>query len=159
MAKQVEEYAAQLQKTSADFGAMLERLSDDVWSAKTPEEGWTVAATARHAAGSLEPISMFVRLMATKQPMPPLTTDWLEEQNQKNAKEFASCSKQETLDALRKNTAAAEEMLRGLDDAQLQIAGLFLGHEMTTQAAIEGVLIGHIAGHGASIAAAAGATA
>ena len=151
-----EQLAAKFEQTAKDFGSKIQALSDSEWRAKTPEEGWTVAATAHHAAGSTAPISMIVQAAATGGPMPPITADSLDEMNAEHAKQFAGCSREETLKLLNETTPPAATIVRGLSDEQLSRKATMpaLPMELSAEQIIENVLIGHLAGHGASIAAA-----
>jgi Mycothiol maleylpyruvate isomerase N-terminal domain len=150
-----EKLATRFEQTAKDFGSKIQALSDSEWRAKTPEEGWTVAATAHHAAGSSGPIAMMAHAAATAGPMPPITPDGLNQMNLEHSKQFANCSKEETLKLLSETTPQAASVVRGLSDDQLaNRAMLPLGMELSAEQIIENVLIGHMAGHGASIAAA-----
>jgi hypothetical protein len=151
-----EQLASKFEQAANDFGSKIQALSESEWRAKTPEEGWTVAACAHHAAGSSGPISMMVQAAATGGPMPPITADGLNQMNAEHAKQFASASKDETLKLLNETTPQAASVVRGLSDEQLgRKATLPLGMELSAEQIVENVLIGHLAGHGASIAAAA----
>lgn len=155
MNSKADELAARFEQASHDMASEVEALSDDEWRAQTKEEGWTVAACAHHAAISSGPIAMMVAAAAGKGEMPGITVDMLHEMNADHARQFAGCSKEETLAALRESTRPAAAVVRGLSDAELQrTATLPLGMEMTAEQIIENVLIGHLQQHGASIAAA-----
>ena len=155
MATKAEELAAQFEQASKDFEAAIKALSDEQWRAKTPEEGWTVAATAHHAAGGAGPISMMVAAAAGLGDMPAITPDMLNEMNAAHAKDFANVSKDDTLQVLRSTTTPAADIVRGLTDEQLaRRATLPLGMELSAQEIVQMVLIGHLQGHGASMAAA-----
>src|SRR6478736_6644112 len=100
MASKAEELAAKFEEAAKDFGSKIKGLSDAQWRAKTPEEGWTVAATAHHAAGSTAPISQMVQACATGGEMPPITADGLNQMNAEHAQQFANASKEDTLKLL-----------------------------------------------------------
>jgi uncharacterized damage-inducible protein DinB len=158
MVAKSEELAARFDEASKAFAGKVTALSDRAWQAKTPEEGWTVAATAHHAAGSSGAIAMMVQACATGSAMPPITMDGLNQLNADHAKQFANASREDTLALLTQTTAPAAAAVRGLSDEQLaRRATMPFGMEMSTEQIIENVLIGHLAGHGASIDAAANA--
>lgn len=147
--------ASRFEQASNDLASKIQGLSDDDWQAKTPEEGWTVAATAHHAAGSSAPTSMMVQAAATGSPMPTITVDGLNEMNAEHARQYANVSREETLTLLHETTGPAADVVRELSDEQLNLKALLpFGMEMTAEQIIENVLIGHITGHGASINAA-----
>ncbi|MBF6599447.1 MAG: DinB family protein [Dehalococcoidia bacterium] len=155
MSSKAEEMATRFEQASDDMASTVQALSDDEWRAQTKEEGWTVAACAHHAATSTGPIAMMIAAAAGKGDMPDITVDMLHQMNADHARQFAGCSKEETLAALRETTGPAASVVRGLSDDELQrTATLPLGMEMTAEQIIENVLIGHLQQHGASIAAA-----
>jgi hypothetical protein len=147
--------AQRFEEASKDFEAKIKALSEQEWQAKTPEEGWTVAATAHHAAGSSGPIAMMAQAAATGSAMPPITADDLHRMNLEHSQQFAKASREETVALLHETVPPAAQMVRGLSDEQLsKTAMLPLGMELSAEQIIENVLIGHLVGHGASIQAA-----
>ena len=79
--------------------------------------------------------------------------DMLHESNAKHAREFAGCTKAETLALHEKGAAAAAAVVRGLSDADLDRSGTVLTGmpAMTAQQVVEGILISHIGEHMGSI--------
>jgi hypothetical protein len=78
--------------------------------------------------------------------------DAIHQMNAEHAKQYAGCTKEETLALLRKNAAAAASAVRGLSDEQLDRSAPMLGGPaMTAQQAIERILIGHVQEHHGSI--------
>ena len=75
--------------------------------------------------------------------------DMLNEGNAKHAKEFANCTKDETLALHKKGAAAAAAAVRGLSDAELDRSATVLTGmpAMTVQQMIEGILIHHVDDH------------
>jgi len=152
MAGKAEELARRYEEAATSFIKDIERLTDADWRRKTDVEGWTVAATAHHAATSSLPIASMVQAAGTGSAMPPITAAMLDEMNAKHAQEFASCTRDETLAAVREQIPAAAQVVRGLSDEQLvRSAKLPMGMELTAEQIIEFVLIGHIVGHSESI--------
>lgn len=150
-----EALASKFEATINDFVSTVSALGDTDLQKKTPEEGWSVAATAHHAAISTSPLSEMVRSAATGSPMPSITTDQLNQGNAEHAKQFANASRDETLAVLRQVAGPVTEAVRGITDEQMaRKATMPFGGEMTAEQIIENVLIGHLAGHGASIEAA-----
>ena len=93
--------------------------------------------------------------IAAWQPLPQRTPEMIDQANAQHAKEYANCTKEETLDLLRKNGATAASIVRGLSDGDLQRSGtLSGGRQMTGEQVIENILIGHPKSHLASIQAA-----
>ena len=155
MAQQGETLAKKFGEANGQFIQAVEKCSEQAWKSPCAGEGWSVGVTAHHVAQSMPVISGAVLMIATEQPLPPLTPEWLEQQNAEHAKTQKDCTAQETLKMLRDNGAAAMTTLKGLSDEQLGRSASFFGQEMTAQGLAENVLLGHTMGHLESIRAAA----
>jgi len=153
MGARAESLATQFEAKAAEMTAVIKGLSDADWKKTTAAEKWSVGVTAHHVAGGHEGILGIVKTLAAGQSIPNFTLDMLHEMNAKHAKEQANCSKAETLALHEKGAAAAAATLRALSDAELDRKGtVFTGvPAMTTQQAIEGILINHITDHMGSI--------
>jgi uncharacterized damage-inducible protein DinB len=137
----------------------IEGCSEQQLRAECAGEGWPVVVTAHHVALAYPAIAGLVQAIATGQPLPPLTAQQLDAINAKHAEECADVSREETVAVLRREGAAAAEIVRGLDNAQLdRTAAIVLVGGETWSAAdtIERVLIGHALDHGQSIRASLG---
>ncbi|MDP9236817.1 MAG: DinB family protein [Chloroflexota bacterium] len=154
MAQRSEEFAKRFEQVNSEFAQAVESSSDAQWRAVCKDEGWPFGVTAHHAAVSTAGISGLVSAIVAGA-APALTQDQIDAGNAAHAKEQANCTREETAKLLRDNGVAAAQMVRGLSDEQLAKQGSFVGHDMTAGQAIEGVLIGHVAGHLASLKAAA----
>ena len=73
--------------------------------------------------------------------------------NAEHAKNYANCTKAETIDLLRKGSAAAATMIRGLSDNQLAKKGMVMAGAppMTAEQLITAALLNHIDEHFGSI--------
>ena len=153
MGARAESLAKQYEAKAAELTATIQKLSDADWKKVTTAEKWPVGVTAHHVAGGHEPISGIVKTLAAGQSIPGFSMAMLDEANAKHAKEFAGCTKPETLALHEKGAKAAAAVVRGLDDAQLEKSGTVLTGmpPMSCQQAIEGILISHIDGHMGSI--------
>lgn len=142
LAKQFEAKADELTDT-------IEKLSDAEWKKVTAAEKWSVGVTAHHVAGAHEPIAGMAKAVASGQTLPPFTMEMLHEGNAKHAKEFAGCTRVETLALQKKGVASAAATVRGLSDAELARTGTLLTDmpTMSVQQIIEGVLIDHVREH------------
>jgi len=99
-----------------------------------------------------------VQAVANGMPLPPITMDIVDGGNAEHAKQFANCTKAETLDLARKNSAGATSMLRSLSDEQLgKTATVAFMNNATVSAAqlAEMLVVGHVQGHLQSIKATA----
>jgi DinB superfamily len=153
MGARAEVLAKQFETKAAEMTKAIGQLSDADWKKVTESEKWPVGVTAHHVAGGHEPISGIVKTVAGGQSIPNFTMDMLNESNAKHAREFAGCTKAETLALHEKGAAAAAAVVRGLSDADLERSGTVLTGmpAMTAQQVVEGILISHIGEHLGSI--------
>jgi uncharacterized damage-inducible protein DinB len=153
-----EAFAKELEAKVGEATALLEQLSDADWKKTTATENWTVAATAHHIASSYEPITGIIKALAAGQSLPNFTPQMLDEMNAKHAREFANCSRSETVALLKKGSAAAVALLRGLSDAELAKSGtVFAGMPlMSAEDMVKRAVLGHIDEHFGSIRKAVG---
>ena len=153
MAGRGDALARQFETKAAEATALLEQLSEADWKRTTAAEKWTVAATAHHIAGSYEPITHIIKTLAAGQTLPHFTREMLDEMNARHAKEFAACSKAETIALHRKGAAEAAAAVRGLSDVELARTGtVFAGMPpMSAEQMVQGALLGHIDEHFGSI--------
>ena len=146
LAKQFEERANALTET-------IEKMSDADWKKVTTAEKWPVGVTAHHAAGAHEPISGMAKAVAAGQTLPPFSMQMLDEMNAQHAKDFAGCTKADTIALNKKGITTASSIVKGFSDADLQKSGTLMTGmpAMTVQQIIEGVLINHVNEHLGSI--------
>ncbi len=148
-----ETYAKQFETKVEEATALLEKLSDADWKKTTAAEKWTVGVTAHHIARSYEPVTQIIKTIAAGQALPHFTPQILDEMNAQHAKEFAGCTKPETIALHKKGAAAAATAVRGLSDAELAKAGtVFAGMPaMTAEDMVKRALLGHVDEHFGSI--------
>jgi uncharacterized damage-inducible protein DinB len=148
-----EALAKQFEAKVEEAIALLEKLSDADWKKTTAAEKWTVAVAAHHIARSYEPITHIIKTLAAGQGLPHLTPQMLDELNAQHAKEFAGCTKPETIALHRKGAAAAAAAVRGLSDAELEKTGtVFAGMPaMSAEEMVKLALLGHVDEHFGSI--------
>jgi len=148
-----EALAKEFEAKVKDATALLERLSDADWKKTTAAEKWTVAATAHHVAGSYQPIIGIIKGIAAGATPQHFTMQMLDEMNAQHAKEFAACSRPETIALYKKEAAGAVAFVRGLSDADLAKSGtVFAGMPpMSGEAMVKMALLGHIDEHFGSI--------
>jgi hypothetical protein len=153
MGARAESLAKQYEAKAAEMTATIDRLSDTDWKKTTAAEKWPVGVTAHHVAGSHEPIAGIAKTIASGKSVSGFTMAMLDEANAKHAKDFAGCTKAETLELHRKGVAAAAAVVRGFSDAELDQSGTVLTGmpAMTTQQVVEAILINHISDHMGSI--------
>jgi PhnB protein len=153
-----EALAKQIEAKAAEALATLERLSDVDWQAVTPAEKWTVAATAHHYASVLEPICGMIESVASGRSSEPFNPGLIDEMNARHARDYAGCSKAETIELLRKGVAAATATVRRLSDAQLAKSAKVMStmSPMSVEQLVTGGLLAHLDEHFGSIRKAVG---
>lgn len=153
MGTKTEELARQFEVKSRDALATLEKLSDVDWRKVTEAEKWSVGVTAHHLASVLEPVSSMIKAVAARQAPGDLSMELIHEMNAQHAKDFADCTRAETIELHRKGSSTAAATIRGLSDADLATGGTVLQGlpPMTAEQLIAGGLLGHIDEHYGSI--------
>lgn len=97
-------------------------LTDAEWQTRVPHDGRSIGVTVHHV-GNMFPLEMQVaRLLAAGNAVEGVTSELVADVNAKHAKEFDAVTKQEAIDFVRTNAAAAAAEIRGLTDAQLDAA-------------------------------------
>lgn len=158
MNQRVQELVQRFNTANAELISYIEGCSEADLDRVTEGEGWSVRVAAHHIAASHEPVAGLVQLIASGQPLPPLTIDMFHQMNAQHAAEHATVSKRAILDDLRNGGAKANAIVSGLSDEALDRSGhlSLFNTDMSAQAAIENILIGHIGSHLASIKATVG---
>ena len=153
MGAKSEQLAKEFEAKSRDALATLEKLGEADWKKVTEAEKWSVGVTAHHLAGALEPISGMIKAVAAGHAPGDLSMEMLDEMNARHARDFAGCTRAETIDLHRKGSATAAATIRGLSDAELAASGTVLKGlpPMTAEQLIAGGLLGHIDEHYGSI--------
>jgi len=153
MGAKSEALAKQFEAKSRDALATLEKLSDADWKKVTEAEKWPVGVTAHHLAGALEPVSSMVRAIAAGQSPGDFSREMLDAMNARHAKDFADCTRAETIELHRKGSATAAATIRRLSDEELAKSGtLFKGvPPMTAEQVIVAGLLAHTDEHFGSI--------
>ena len=154
-----EALADQFEKALGELIQTVEACPDDQWGKVCGDEGWTVAATARHVGFQWELERKILDGAAGITPVYQCTWDDVNTLNEKHAQEHSNASKAAVAALLRSGGPEMGAYVRGLSDEQLDNAPPFPladGAKVPTQALIEGgVLIDHITAHLKSISAVA----
>ena len=148
-----EALAKQFEAKAQEATAAMEKLSEPDWKKVTEAEKWTVGVTAHHVARGHEAIAGIIKTVASGQSVPNFTMDMLNGMNAQHAKEFAACTKAETIALHKQGAAVAAAVVRGLSDDQLAKSGKVLAEMpvMSTEQVVSGILINHIDDHFGSI--------
>ena len=151
MSEQAHALAQRFEQANDETIGVVEGCPDVHWRAHHPREGRSVNVLAHHIAVSHRLIAEWVQGVATGQPPPALSVDSFTAPNARDAQQYATVTKPEVIGELRHQGAAAAALVSGLSDEQLDRTGELLGRERRTREVIEGILIGHVRNHLASI--------
>lgn len=154
MQERMNVYRDEFDLAASEFIAEVESLSADRWQATCADEGWSVGVSAHHVADWWPVIAGIVRTMADGGSVSPMPIAEVHERNAGHAASQADCDKEETLVLLRERSAAVSDLLRSLQDEQLDRTAAPWGREVSAQQLIERNLIGHPRHHLAAIRAA-----
>jgi alpha-ketoglutarate-dependent taurine dioxygenase len=148
-----EAFAEQFEAKVEEATILLEKLTDADWMKTTAAEKWTVAVTAHHIASSYGPATRIIETIAAGRTLPHFTRAMLDEMNAQHAKEFAGCTRAETIALHKKEAAAAAAAVRRLSDSELARAGtVFAGMPpVSAEELVERILLAHIDAHFGSI--------
>jgi hypothetical protein len=148
-----EAFAKQFEGKVEEATTLLETLTDADWKKTTAAERWTVAVTAHHIASSYEPATRIVKTIAAGQALPHFTREMLDEMNAQQAREFADCTKAETIALHKTGAAGAAAAVRGLSDGELAKTGtVFAGMPpVSAEELVKRILLGHVDAHFGSI--------
>ena len=120
----------------------VEALSADDWNQVLEWEEWSAGVTARHiGAGHFRIFDLAQMIIAGKE-LPQLSMDQITEMSNKDSREHADCTREETLDALRQNGTELAEFVAGLSDDELNCKGSMpaFGGEFSIEQMIEFVI-------------------
>lgn len=115
--------AERLEQGAKALATYAEKLSDKEWRTPIgPRDGRTVGVIVHHVA-SVYPIEIdLAKSLASGKPIAGVTWEAIADMNAKHATEHANAGKQEALDLLKKNSAAAATQVRAFSDAELDRA-------------------------------------
>src|SRR5712692_5242669 len=153
MGAKSEALARQFEAKAQEAAGVLEKLSDADWKKVTAAEKWTVGVTAHHLAGAFEPVAGIVTAIVSGRLPGNFSRVMLDEMNAQHARDYANCTKAETIALFKKGVPTAASVVRGLNDDQLAKSGAVFtdAPPMTAEQLIMGGLITHIDEHVGSI--------
>jgi hypothetical protein len=124
LSQRSEALASRLEKGATALAAYAAALSDDEWQTRVPKDGRKVGVVVHHVA-SMYPLEMeLAHVIAKGDALVGVTWDVVADINAKHARDFDRVSKAEALDLLRRNSAAAADAIRALNDEDLDRAVL-----------------------------------
>ena len=122
MSKRSNALADRLEQGARALAAFASALTDAEWQTRVPTDGRKVGVIVHHVA-SVYPLEIrLARALAGGEPVKGVTWDAVHEMNAGHAREHDAVTKEETLDLLRRDSAAAAAAIRALSDEELDRA-------------------------------------
>ena len=138
--------ADRLEEGARRLIAFATGLTDAEWQTRTPKDGRTIGVIVHHVA-SVYPIEIqLAQTVAEGMPVTGVTMDAINEMNAGHAAENSGVTKEETLELLRRNGAAAAAAIRALSDQELGEAApvsLYADAPLTCQFVLEDHAVRH----------------
>jgi hypothetical protein len=138
--------ADRLEQGARALAAFASELTAAEWKTPMPRDGRTLGVIVHHVA-SVYPIEIqLAQAVANGQAVTGVTTAAIDEMNAKHAAEHRAVTKEEALDLLRRNSAAAAAAIRSLTDEQLLQAAqvsLYGDATLTSQFVLEDHAVRH----------------
>ena len=157
MSKRSYELARRLELGALALEAFAGSLTDLEWQSRVPGDGRKIGVVVHHVA-SVYPIEIeLAQTLAKGLPIEGVTPDVINQMNAVHAKKFNSVTKEETIELLRTNSAAAAAAIREFTDEQLDTAApvsLNSNAPLTCQFMVEDHAVRHSYHHLARIRAA-----
>jgi len=153
MSTPAEQFAVRFAMVNDDVIAAVLGCSDEQWRQSCASEGWSVGVAAHHVAEVHRDFSGLLKALAAGETRSPGSSmAEVNRSNAQHARDFATVTRPETIEALRANGAAVAHLLSSLGDEQLEhTAGVFGGRELSVARVVEWIVIGHAEVHLASI--------
>jgi len=122
MSKRSNALADRLEQGARALATFASALTEDEWQTRVPKDGRKVGVIVHHVA-SVYPIEIeLAQTLAAGKPVVGVTWDVVHQMNAGHAKEQDAVTKEEALDLLQRNSAAAAAAIRALSDEQLDRA-------------------------------------
>jgi hypothetical protein len=138
--------AERLEQGAAALIALASGLTDAEWQTPLPKDGRKIGVIVHHVA-SVYPLEIQIaQTVANGQPLTGVTMDAVHQMNAKHAVDHGGVTKEETIDLLRRNSAAAAAAIRELTDAQLahaETVSLYEDAPLTSQFVLEDHAVRH----------------
>lgn len=154
MGEQANALAERFEAVNREVIALVEGLTGPQWQQICPGENWSIGVALHHIAVSYTGIADWVVRLAQQKPI-RTSHDQINDINGQHAAGVEDYTREITLALLEANGAAAGQVVRQLEDAQLDNSAPFLpageGKSRSCRQIIEHVLIGHPVGHLKSI--------
>ena len=149
--------ADRLERGARALADLAGSLTDAEWRMPHPKDGRPLGVIVHHV-GTMYPLEIkLAQMLAAGTAITGVTSATVDEINAKHAREFAAVTRDEALDFLRRNSAAAAAAIRALSDEELDRAApisLYGDAPLTCQFMLEDHAVRHSYHHLARIRAA-----
>ena len=146
--------ADRLEQGARALIAFASGLTDAEWQARMPKDGRTIGVIVHHVA-SVYPVEIqLAQTLAEGKPVVGVTSDGINAMNGRHASEHANVTKEDAIELLRQNSAAAAAAIRALTNEQLASAAavsLYADAPLTCQFVLEDHAVRHSYHHLARI--------
>ena len=151
--------ATRFERVGAELLAAIEGCGDDAWRAPCSDTGWSVGGQADHIVAAEAFTTDYVGRLARGEAVEPVPMAAINQGNDRRAAQAASGDKAAVVAQLRREAAAASQLIRGLSDEQLGRSGQIVAEVPAKSVAewIEYLSIGEIERHGGCLRQAIGA--
>src|ERR1041385_1215316 len=157
MSKRSNALALRLEKGAIALEAYANALSEADWQTHVPHDGRKIGVVVHHVA-TMYPLEIdLARTLAAGQPIEGVTAEVVDHINATHAKEYDAVTKEQAVELLRRNSAAAAVAIRSLTDDDLDSAAtvsLNSNAPLTCQFILEDHAVRHSYHHLAKIRAA-----
>ena len=123
MSERAKDISKRIVSFTDEVTTYVDALSAEDWNRVCDWEEWTVGVTARHIGAGHFRIFELAGMMVAGKDLPQLTMDQITEMSNKDSREHSDCTRDDTLDALRKNGAELAGFVAGLSDDELDRKG------------------------------------
>jgi len=149
-----EALATRLEQGARALAGLASALTDAEWATRIPRDGRKIGVVVHHVA-TMYPLEIqLAQALAGGNPVTGVTWDVVHQLNAGHARDFDAVTKEEALDLLQRNSAAAAAAIRALSDAELdQAAPVSLNSDapLTCQFMLEDHAVRHSYHHLAGI--------
>jgi hypothetical protein len=146
MSKRSNALAERLEQGAQALADFASGLTEAEWQMRLPKDGRKIGVIVNHVA-SVYPVEVLLALtIAEGKPITGVTADNVDEMNAEHAKKNDAVTKVETLELLRRNSAAAAIAIRELGDDELDraaLASLYSDAPVTCQFILEDHAVRH----------------
>ena len=116
--------ADRLEQGARSLASLASSLTDEQWQTRIPKDGRKVGVVVHHVA-TMYPLEIqLAQVLAQGKPVTGVTWDVVHELNANHAKENDGVTKEAALELLKVNSSAAEGIIRGFSDQELDSAAL-----------------------------------